>query len=77
VSTLDMLARSLPKGTYLSSVILNQNTLEIWITTKEPLAVLKALNAQKEIRNVQLKGPLNMEAKSGQYSFNVTIEIAG
>jgi len=77
VSALDMLARSLPKESYLSSVILNQNTLEVWISTRDPLAVLKALNSQKKIRNVQLKGPLNMEAKSGQYSFNVTIDIAG
>jgi len=45
--------------------------------SKEPLAVLKRLAGQKEIRNIRLKGPLNMEQKTGQYSFTVAIEIAG
>ncbi|OPY86681.1 MAG: hypothetical protein A4E72_01620 [Syntrophus sp. PtaU1.Bin208] len=76
VSVLDMLARTLPKGSYVSSVQLNEKNLDVWILSREPLAVLKALTEQKGIRNLQLKGPLNMEGKTGEYSFNVTIEIS-
>jgi len=74
---LDMLARTLPENSFLSTVILNENNLEVLVMSKEPLAVLKTLAGQKEIRNIRLKGPLNMEQKTGQYSFTVAIEIAG
>ncbi|SEM73515.1 Tfp pilus assembly protein PilN [Syntrophus gentianae] len=77
VSVLDMLARTLPKGSYISNVQLNEKNLDVWILSREPLAALKALAEQRGIRNIQLKGPLNMEGKTGEYSFNVTIEISG
>jgi len=77
VSVLDMLARTLPKGSYLGTVFLNEKNLEVWISSTEPLSVLKALAEQKGIRSFQLKGPLNMEEKTGTYSFSVAIEVAG
>ncbi|OPY15146.1 MAG: hypothetical protein A4E70_02318 [Syntrophus sp. PtaU1.Bin005] len=77
LSVLDMLARTLPEDCYISSVQLNENNVEVLIISKEPLAALKALAEEKGIRNIQLKGPLNMEGKTGEYSFVVTIELAG
>jgi len=77
VRALDLLARVLPKGSYLNTVFFNGNNLEVWILSREPLDVLRVLAQQKEIRNVRLKGPLNMEQKAGQYAFSVAIEMAG
>jgi len=77
VSVLDMLARTLPKGSYLTAIFLNGKNLEAWILSREPLAVLKALSEQKGVRNIRLKGPLNMEQKAGENSFSVIIEVAG
>lgn len=77
VTVLDLLARTLPKGSYLTTVNLNERNLEVWIMSREPLAVLKALAGEKGIRNLQLQGPLNLEKKTGEYAINVTMEIAG
>lgn len=76
LNALDMLARTLPDGSFLNSVLLSEKTLEISIRTKAPLTVLKALARQKSIREIRLKGPLNMERKDGAYVFSVALEMA-
>lgn len=76
LDALNMLARTLPEESFLSSVLLNEKTLEISILAKNPLTVLKAFAGQKWIRDIRLKGPLNMQKKDGAYVFSVTIEMA-
>jgi Tfp pilus assembly protein PilN len=76
LDALNLLAQTLPDGSFLNSVLLSEKTLEISVRTKSPLMVLAALARQKSIRDMRLKGPLNMEMKDGAYVFNVTLEMA-
>jgi hypothetical protein len=72
----NLLARKLPKGTFLNRMVLNENTLELAVSSKEPLTVVKELSNTEGVKLVKLKGPPNKE-KTGSYLFAITVELNG
>jgi hypothetical protein len=73
---MDILAKSLPVGTFINRMVLNQNNLEVSVSSREPLSVIKALGGAEGIKTVRLKGAPGKDAATGSYNFNVTMELS-
>ena len=76
LKVMDTLAKSLPVGTFITRVVLNENNLEVYVSSKDPLSVVKALGGAEGIKTVRLKGAPGKDAKTGSYNFNVTVELS-
>lgn len=72
---MDALARSIPEGSYVTRIALNENTLELQAVSKEPLEVLKVLSAAKCIRTVSIKGGAPYKDPQGLYTFSLAVEL--
>jgi len=76
LKVMDILAKSLPVGTFITRVVLNENNLEVYVSSKDPLSVVKALGGAEGIKTVRLKGAPGKDAATGSYNFNVTVELS-
>ena len=56
LKVMNMLARIVPEGSSINKMVLNENNLEVTLSSKEPISVIKALGDAKEIKKVSLKG---------------------
>ena len=73
---LDMLAAKLPPGSFIKRLVLNENNLEITLSSREPLNVIKALGNVPEIKKVALKGAPAKDSATGLYSAILIAELA-
>ena len=71
LKVMDTIAKSLPVGTFINRMVLNQNNLEVSVSSREPLSVIKALGGAEGIKTVRLKGAPGKDAATGSYNFNV------
>ena len=71
---MDTLAKSLPETSSVVRMALNENSLELTLSSKEPLAVIKAVGSAEGIRSVKLKGAPTKDA-SGIYLFVLSVEL--
>ena len=76
LKVMDTLAKSLPVGTFITRVVLTENNLEVSVSSKDPLSVVKALGGAEGIKTVRLKGAPGKDAATGSYNFNVTVELS-
>lgn len=76
LKVMDILAKSLPVGTFINRMVLNQSNLEVSVSSREPLSVIKALGGAEGIKTVRLKGAPGKDAATGSYNFNVTVELS-
>lgn len=72
---LDVLAASLPEESYLKSLVLNSGMLEVTVSARDPLMVLKKLSQSERIGKVSLKGSPTKEPSTGIYSFALSVEL--
>ena len=72
---LDVLAASLPEESYLKSLILNNGLLEVTVSARDPLMVIKKLSLSERIGKVSLKGSPMKETSTGTYNFTLSVEI--
>ena len=72
---LDVLAASLPEESYLKSLILNNGLLEVTVSARDPLMVIKKLSRSEKIGKVSLKGSPMKDASTGIYNFALSMEI--
>jgi hypothetical protein len=72
---LDILAAALPEESYLKSMVLNNGVLELAVSARDPLMVIKKLSLSEGIGKVSLKGSPMKEASTGIYSFDLLVEI--
>ncbi len=86
LKAMETLAKNLPAGTYITRMVLNDNRLEVSVSSKDPLSVVKALGSAEGIKTVRLKGatgkgtpakgaPAKGDATES-YNFNVIIELS-
>jgi len=73
---MNLLAGKLPEETFINRMMLNENNLEITVSSKDPVSALRALWAVKEFKKVNLKGPIIKDRASNPNIFNVVIELA-
>jgi hypothetical protein len=72
---LDVLAATLPEESYIKSLVLNSGMLEVTVSARDPLMVLKKLSLSERIGKVRLKGSPTKEPSTGIYSFALSVEI--
>lgn len=75
VKVMDILARRLPEGSFISRLVLNDNNLEVTVSSKDPLSAVKALGGAEEIKRASLKGAPARDRATGSYNFVVTMEL--
>jgi hypothetical protein len=74
LSVMDMLARSLPEASSVVRMTLSENSLELTLSSKEPLVVIKAVANAEGVRSVKLKGSPQKNA-AGIYLFVLSVEL--
>ena len=72
---LDVLAAELPQESYLKSMVLNNGMLEVTVSARDPLMVIKKLSGSERIGKVSLKGSPMKEPSTGIYNFALLVEI--
>ncbi|MBI4691170.1 MAG: hypothetical protein HY754_13045 [Nitrospirae bacterium] len=75
LKVMDMLARYLPEKSYVNRVALNEGRIELTLSSKEPLNVIKAIGQSEMISTVKLKGAPAKDQFSGSYTFTVVAEL--
>jgi len=76
LKVMDAIAKVLPTGSSITRMVLNENKLEVSVSSKDPLSVVKALGEAEGIKTVRLKGAPGKDAATGSYNFNVTGELS-
>jgi hypothetical protein len=71
LDVMELFAEKLPAGSFLSRLTVNEKNVEAYISSKEPLDVLKALGGAKGVRSAKLKRALVRDAQTGAYNFQV------
>ncbi len=74
LSVMDMLARRLPETSNVVRIALNENSLELTLSSKEPLTVIKAVANTEGMHSVKLKGSPQKNA-GGVYLFVLSVEL--
>jgi len=75
VNIMNMLARKLPAGSYVNRIVLSEKNMEINVTSKDPLALIKIMSSGNGVQNVKIKGALSRDKKTGFYTFTVMMEL--
>jgi hypothetical protein len=74
---LDLLAHKLPAGSFIKRLVLSESNLEIVLSSRQPLNVVKMLGSAPEIKKVVLKGAPMKDPATGFYSAVITAELSG
>jgi hypothetical protein len=56
-------------------MVLNENNLEISLSSKGPLSVVKELGGTKGVKTARLKGAPIKDSATGSYNFIIMIEL--
>lgn len=76
LKVMDILARKLPDESFVTRMVLNESNLEISVSSKDPLTVIKALGEAEEVKTVKLKGAPGRDSRTGLYNFIVLMELS-
>jgi len=75
LKVMDMLAQYLPDKSYAIRIALNERKIELTLSSKEPLNVIKAIGQSDMIGAVKLRGGPVKDQLSGTYTFTVVAEL--
>jgi len=75
VKVLDVLAAELPEESYLKSLVLSNGIVEVTVSARDPLLVIKQLGSSERIGKVSLKGSPMKETSTGIYNCVLLLEI--
>ncbi len=73
LAVMDALAEFIPEGTSITRMILNENNLELSLSSKDPLNVIRNLSGARCVKTVKLKGAPYKAQDS--YNFLLTLEL--
>jgi hypothetical protein len=75
LKAMNLLARRLPEGSFINRIVVNENGIEVAVSSKDPLGVVKALGDDGEVRKVNIKGAPTKDGGTGSYNFLMTMEL--
>lgn len=73
---MDAIARKLPAGSSVNRMVLNEINLELSVSSREPLSVVRAIGAGQGFKTVRLKGTPVKDSATGGYNFILMIELS-
>lgn len=71
---MDSLAQSIPDGSYLTRMVLNEENLELSFSSKNPLDVIKGLSTARCVKSLKLKGA-PMKTPEETFNFLLSLEL--
>jgi hypothetical protein len=77
LKVMKIIAGRLPVGSFVTRMVLNENNLELTISSKDPISVVKALGDAEGIKTARIKGAPARDAVSGIFNFVITMELRG
>lgn len=72
---MELLAHRLPPESFVNRIILNENHLEISVSSKNPIPVIRALGDAKEVKALRLRGTPTKDGSTGLYNFIIMIDL--
>ena len=72
-----IIARRFPVGSFVTRMVLNENNLELSVSSKDPISVVKALGDAEGVKTARLKGAPIRDMATGMYNFVITMELGG
>jgi hypothetical protein len=75
LEVLDLLAVGLPEESHAKSLIVNNGIVDLIVSARDPLSVIRRLGSSERVDNVTLKGSPRKENSTGAYSFSLLLEI--
>jgi hypothetical protein len=76
LKVMDMIAGRLPAGSFVIRMVLNENNLEVSVSSKDPISVVKALGGAEGIKTARLKGAPVMDMATRSYNFVIMMELS-
>jgi hypothetical protein len=70
-----IIAGRLPAGSFVTRMVLNENNLELTISSKDPISVVRAFGEAEGIKTARLKGAPAKDMATGNYNFVITMEL--
>jgi hypothetical protein len=72
---MNMLAQKFPEGTFLDRILYTENNVELQVSSKDPLMVVKKMGGTEFVKKVTIKGALAKDKATGFYNFAVILEL--
>ncbi len=72
---LTMLAQRLPEGSFVNRIMMTEDTLELFLSSKDPLEVVRSLERSEMVKKVMIKGAPNKDRNTGLYTFAMALEL--
>ena len=72
-----IIAGRLPAGSFVIRMVLSENNLELSVSSKDPISVVKALGDAEGTKTARLKGAPVRDMATGMYNFVITMELRG
>jgi len=76
VKVMDMIANRLTAGSFINRMILNENNLEISVSSKDPLSVIKTLGDAEGVKTARPRGAPIKDSATGSYNFIIMMELS-
>jgi hypothetical protein len=76
LKAMEILAQTLPSNSFINRMIFNENNLEVSVSSKEPLSLIKALGEAEGIKSVRLRGAPVRDTLKDSYNFILFIELS-
>jgi len=76
LKVMDMIASRLPAGSFVNRMVLNENNLEISLSSRDPLSVVKTLGGAEGVKAARLKGTPIKDSATGSYNFIIMMELS-
>lgn len=75
LAIMDILAEFIPEGSYVNKLTLNENRLELNLSSATPIDVIESLSGAKCVKTVRLNGSPAKRRNTLLYTFLLTIEL--
>ena len=70
-----IIADRLPAGSFVTRMVLNENDLELTISSKDPISVVRAFGEAEGIKTARLKGAPAKDMATGIYNFVIAMDL--
>jgi hypothetical protein len=76
LKVMDMIANRLTAGSFINRMKMNENNMEISVSSKDPLSVIKAFGGAEGVKTARLRGAPIKDSGTGLYNFIIILELS-
>ena len=75
LAAMEVMARYLPEDAYVTRMVVNETGIDLSLSAKEPLKVIKSLSGAEPVKTVKLQGSPTKNSVTGRYNFVLHMEM--